>query len=97
MAFSIKKGKERWMCRFPQRIDTAACEDIQAGIESGRRDDSPVDFDMSGVAYVSSSFLRICLLTAQKTGPKRLRIKNVSPEVKKVFKIAGLDKHLDIL
>ena len=51
-------------------------------------------FDLSGVAYVASSFLRICLKAAATAGKDRFELIHARPEIKKVFKIACLDQQL---
>jgi anti-anti-sigma regulatory factor len=48
------------------------------------------------VEFVSSAFLRICLVVFKKVGAGRFSIVHVSPWVKKVFKIAGFDHSMDI-
>jgi anti-anti-sigma factor len=95
--FTITTDSGRTTCTFPGRMDTLACEKYQAQIdEQVARAPTPVTFDMNGVDYVASSFLRICLKTAQVLGKGRFELINVGPEVKKVFKIAGLDRDLTI-
>jgi anti-anti-sigma factor len=79
-------------------MDTLACQEyerlIHPKIESAAK---AVTFDLAGVGYIASSFLRICLRTAQAVGKENLAISNCAPEIKKVFKIAGLDKQLSIV
>ena len=88
---------DRMTFTFPDRMDTLACEKYQAQIETeigslGR----PVTFDLSGVVYVASSFLRICLKTVAAAGQDQFDLVHVRPEIMKVFKIAGLDQQLKI-
>ncbi len=95
--FTITMNSGRTICTFPGRMDTLACEKYQTQIdEQVIRAHTPVTFDMNGVDYVASSFLRICLKAAQVLGEGRFELINVGPEVKKVFKIAGLDRDLTI-
>jgi len=56
----------------------------------------PVVFDLEKVNYVASAFLRICIKVAKDVGAKDLEIIHTCPHVKKVFKIAGLDRQLKI-
>ena len=88
---------DRMTFTFPGRMDTLACEKYESQIEtsiggSGR----PVTFDLTGVTYVASSFLRICLKTVAVAGKDRFELVHVCPEIKKVFKIAGLDQQLSV-
>jgi len=95
--FNIATQNDKLVCTFPERMDTLACEKHQLQIDQqvGQALVS-VTFDMSGVGYVASSFIRICLKAAQAVGAGNFEMVNVSPEVKKVFKIAGLDGKLSI-
>ena len=55
-----------------------------------------VAFDLSGVSFVASSFLRLCLKTASVVGRSRFSVRNLKPEIKKVYVICGLDKQVSI-
>jgi len=93
----FKIEADQLVCIIPERADTPSClswqDDLMSRIEEAG---IPVAFDMSGVTYVSSAFLRICLMVGKRTGQDRFRLYSVSPDVKKVFKIAGLDPQLQI-
>ncbi len=83
--------------RIHGRMDTPTCMAAEEGIlNKVRQAGGPVAFDLAGVPYVCSMFLRICLKAAQHLGPLNLSIINVSPEVKKVFKMAGFDQQIRI-
>jgi len=53
-------------------------------------------FDLKGVDYISSSFLRLCLTAAKAVREGNFSIINTSPDILKVFKITGLDTALNI-
>jgi len=53
----------------------------------------PVVFDLKDADFVASAFLRLCITAAQRLGEGRLIVANASPMVRKVFAIAGLDRH----
>jgi anti-anti-sigma factor len=97
MDLAFRLQENTLVCTFPPRLDTAACERIDPEIRA-RMDGftGPVAFDLEGVDYVSSAFLRICITTAMATGMDRFSCIHVSPRVKKVFKIAGLDQAMKI-
>jgi anti-anti-sigma factor len=90
-----EKVDGKLVCTFPERMDTQACEahgpQLEAQIASAQE---PITFDLDGVIYVASSFLRICLRALKTNGPERFAVKNVNPEVKKVFQMAGMDSYL---
>ncbi|MDP8298543.1 MAG: STAS domain-containing protein [Candidatus Tantalella remota] len=85
------------VCTFEERLDTANCQKIEDELFSKVEESkAPVVFNMRGIDYVASSFLRMCLRVAKEVGPGNLSVINVHPNVKKVFKIAGFDKQLSI-
>jgi anti-anti-sigma factor len=95
VAFNIENGN--LICRFPHSLDTAACTALGPEILSKLGNfDNGVVFDLSQVDYVSSAFLRICLIAFKKVGADKFSIINVSPLVKKVFKITGFDQCMKI-
>ncbi|MFC1770842.1 STAS domain-containing protein [Candidatus Margulisiibacteriota bacterium] len=82
---------------FPRRLDTDFCLTETNKIEEKFTPNiSAVIFNMQDVDYISSAFLRICITTGKKLGRENFSLINVLPEVKKVFKIAGIDKILEI-
>jgi anti-anti-sigma factor len=86
-----KNGK--LVFQFLGRLDTAECARIEGEVlQKAQADGLPVVFDLAGVQFVASAFLRLCLVVGQKVAGSRLTLVNVSPPIKKVFKIAGLDK-----
>jgi anti-anti-sigma factor len=81
---------------FEGHLDTAKCMEIQAEVRGTITASSlPVVFDLGKVVFVSSSFLRMCIYAYQQAGERGFRIVGASPYVKRVFKIAGLDKILN--
>ena len=85
------------VCSFPERLDTSYCLENSEGLlqkieESGM----PVIFDLQKTNYISSAFLRICLQVCKEKGKEYFSLTNIAPSVKKVFKIAGFDKLMNI-
>jgi anti-anti-sigma factor len=95
--FSLYEQERSLTVVFSGRLDTSECLEADARLEAavGAAGGS-VEFDLGGVDYVASLFLRICVRTARQVGPGRFSIVNVGPSVKKVFKIAGLDEYLRV-
>jgi anti-anti-sigma factor len=78
-------------------MDTPACMAMEQDILDKLGETTlPVVFDMSGVDYVSSLFLRICMRAVHRVGVGRFSLERVHPEVKKVLKIAGFDQAMRI-
>ena len=85
------------VCTFSGKLNSAECELWKEElILKIRQTETPVVFDMKDVEYIASSFLRICIHVPKTIGVEKFSLINVSPHVKKVFKLAGFDKHLNI-
>lgn len=56
-----------------------------------------VVFDLKGVDFISSAFIRICLMVVAKVKAGNLSIQNASPLIKKTIKISGLENQLTVL
>ncbi|HNV86274.1 MAG TPA: STAS domain-containing protein [Candidatus Omnitrophota bacterium] len=84
-------------CKFEQRLDTVNCLAFENEIlEKVKGFAGEIVFDLEKVNYVASAFLRLCLRVFKEIGSGRFTVIHVSPEVKRVFKIAGFDKDLKI-
>ena len=95
VTFSI--SNEKLTCSFSERQDTEKCMEYGESIyEKVQESKIPVIFDLKKVQYISSMFLSICLRIFREVGAQNFSIINVQPNVKKVFKIAGLDKMMTI-
>ena len=79
--------------QFSGRLDTMECARIEGEVaQQAQTAGQPVVFDLAGVDFVASAFLRLCIMVQQKAAGNQLTLVNVCPPIKKVFKIAGLDK-----
>lgn len=87
---------ERLVIHFAGKLDTATCQDLEADLQNRLNGSgAAVVFDLTEVDFVCSWFLRLCIHASQKAGPGGFEVINVSPSIKKVFKIAGLDAMLE--
>jgi anti-anti-sigma factor len=87
---------------FEGRMDTLAVPKLTEIIEAepAMQNLSPEDkivFDLNGVDYIASSFIRICVFYAKQAAPGNFSMSNCQPFVKKTFKISGLDEVLNIM
>ncbi len=90
-------GSEPLVIPLHGRMDTTACTACEADILNRvRTARGPITFDMKAVDYVSSMFLRLCVQVVQSAGTANFALADVHPEIKKVFKIAGLDRQIRI-
>lgn len=82
-------------------VDTLACNEIEEQLteimEECESGGLSFAFDLAEVDFIASSFLRLCLQASHKLGVEKVSIVNVSPPIKKVFKIAGFADHLTIV
>ena len=83
---------------FLERLDTKNCMMFEKEL-TDKVDSSPgkaVVFDLEKVDYVSSIFLAICMRILGKASLEKFSLINMRPNVKKVFKISGLDRQVTI-
>lgn len=86
------------ICTFAGQLGTAEVmkDEPVVGQKLEQLSDRSVVFDLRNVSFVASSFLRLCLKTARAAGENRFSVRNLTPEIKKVYVICGLDKQLAI-
>lgn len=92
-------------CKFFGKLDTDISGKLQPEIEEKiirhfvpqSESRLKVVFDFSEVEFVTSSFIRLCVLYAKKVGKANFSIINSNPLIKKTFKIAGLDGELNLI
>ncbi|MDD5033990.1 MAG: STAS domain-containing protein [Methylococcaceae bacterium] len=78
--------------QFSAHLDSMECSRIEEEVAQMTRTASqPVVFDLTGVDFVASAFLRLCIMVQRNAGGNPLTLVNVGPPIKKVFKISGLD------
>lgn len=90
-------------CFFSGDLNTDVCASIDLELRSKihefmeKRDQGQIVFDLSGVPYISSAFLRLCLIYCKAAGSRNFRIEHVSPDVFQVFTIAGFVEMMNIV
>ena len=86
------------ICLFSGRLDGSVCSEIEhdllrhvSDFKQYRTDKEGIylNFDLTDVVYVSSPFLRICLMCFKTFGKDCFSVTNVSEEIHKVFHISG--------
>ncbi|WP_309387108.1 STAS domain-containing protein [Cerasicoccus frondis] len=89
--FSVEPTADACIFAFTGQLHAAACgamnDDLMVAVEES---EGPVVFDLGGVTFVASSFLRTVLTINRSKSREGFSIVNVQPDVKKVFKMAGL-------
>ena len=82
--------------RFEPQLDTATCQQIEEEVQAAVTDPhGPVVFNLEGVEFVSSSFLRLCVHASRQAKDGEFHVTNIDPNIKRVFKIAGFDAMLE--
>jgi len=83
--------------KFLERMDTYKSQEMENELNAKIRTSSKqIVFDLEGVLYISSYFLRICFNTLKMTGKGRFVFKNVRQDIKKVLDISGIDKLMNV-
>jgi len=86
---------KKLIVRFEGCMDTTRCAEMETEVRTAVTGATmPVVFDIDGVDFISSAFLRFCIYAQQQAGDHGFQIVNVGPYIKRVFKIAGLDAML---
>jgi anti-anti-sigma factor len=100
--FYFEEATQTLLCRFDGRMDTVICgivaEKFNAELSGlkGKTDTLRIVFDLARVDYVASSFLRLSLVALRGVAKGNFAIINATPQVLKIFKIAGLSSLLNM-
>lgn len=94
----------RLFCNFSGRMDSPTAMEIEktvlAKLEEFSKGETPgkldIVFDLKSVDYIASAFMKICLRAAKSTESGKFSVVNTNPFVMKIFKMAGLDKELNV-
>lgn len=89
-------------CVFAGHMDGLKTKEIEAVLNqkiSEMSEHKPylkVIFELGGVSYIASAFIRVCLATSKELKEGNFSVANTNPLIKKTFKIAGLDTVLNV-
>ena len=92
MNLKTETNPDQVICHLSGRLDTIVSQNVEPEINSSIDKEKKLIFDFSQVEYISSTFLRICLMKYKALGGENFWIRHPKPDVKKVFMIAGLDR-----
>ena len=92
---------------FSGHMDSARCMPMAQEVEKKVAEhagepvqlDKPfkVVFDLKDVDFISSAFIRICMMVLAKVKAGNLTLQNAGPFIKKTIKISGLENQLSVL
>lgn len=88
--FSVQDLENERVIAFQGQLHAAVCGAMNEDLMKACEHEGPLTFDLAGVSFVASSFLRTVLTVYRAKSQEGFKIINVQPEVKKVFKMAGL-------
>ena len=81
------------ICKFSGKLDTVVSQvisnDVINHVQMAHR---PTVFDLKDVDYISSSFLSVSISSARVTPDMKIKIINAIPDIKEIYRIAGLCK-----
>ena len=99
MNATIKKENGTLYIAVSGRLDTVTSAELKAKLEEEGFENIDIDFDFSGVEYISSAGLRLILLLHKQTTEtsNKLVIRNINRVVTEIFKVAGFNKALNIV
>ena len=89
-------------CLFSGRLDWTVCSEIERDLlqrVSKFKDNHgnvELTFDLGEVIYVSSAFLRICLICYKTIGKNCFSITNTSEDIYNVFRISGFAEIMNV-
>lgn len=92
MNMFVETGDDRVTCFLSGRLDTLVSMELEPQIDRITDQTRKLVFNFADVGYISSSFLRICLKKYKEHGGNNFWIEAPIPDIKKVFKIAGLER-----
>ncbi|MDR0327687.1 MAG: STAS domain-containing protein [Planctomycetaceae bacterium] len=89
-------------CLFSGRLDWMVSSEIErellrrvSDFKEGR-ESVHLTFDLSEVVYVSSAFLRLCLICYKIVGKNSFNIINASDDIHSVFSISGFAEMMNV-
>ena len=92
---------------FSGHMDSARCMPMAPTIENKVMEHAgdsaqinkplKVALDLKEVDFISSAFIRICMVVLAKVKSGNLTVQNASPFIKKTIKISGLENQLMVL
>jgi len=92
---------------FSGHMDSASCMPMAQTVESKVSEHAgapaqinkpfKVVFDLKEVDFISSAFIRICMMVLAKVKTGNLIMQNAGPFIKKTIKISGLENQLMVL
>ena len=90
-------------CSFSERLDGYVCSTFEQELLQriaefqNSRENTRIVFDLDGVVFISSAFLRICLIHLKASSKDHFTVTNVSEEIHKVFCVSGFVEIMNVV
>ena len=91
----IDEGDGKVVCTLDGHFDTLQSQELEEALRARLKTPQAVVFEMQGVTYVCSAFLRVCVFVSKTVGTGRFTLLGVTPPIKRVFKMAGMSDLFD--
>jgi len=78
------------VCTLDGHFDTLQSQKLEDELKAHLKAPQAVVFEMQGVTYVCSAFLRVCISVAKIVGAGQFTLRGVTPPIKRVVKMAGM-------
>lgn len=98
----IEISDNTFLCRFDGDLNVLFCMDNEHELAQRinrflqQRDHGVVVFDLARVRYISSAFLRVCLMHCKEAGNGNFFIRNVSNDIYTVFQLTGFTEIMHV-
>ena len=86
----ITECDDKVVCTLDGHFDTQQSQELEQTLKARLKPSQAVTFEMHGVTYVCSGFLRVCVFVAKTAGAGRFTLLGMAPPSKRVFKMAGM-------
>lgn len=98
---NFDKDKNRLLFTFTGRLDSVAILEVEKAVSQRlnalESPEADVQFDLAAVDYISSAFIKLAVVAAGSLKGGKLSIINTSPHIKKLLKMAGVDRAMEVL
>ena len=90
-------------CAFSERLDGPTCSALEQNLEhrivkfKKKPQNTRIVFDLDEAKYISSSFLRLCLIYLKTFGKDNFTVTGASREMYKVFHISGFTEIMNVI
>ena len=96
MEITKSKDGDKTVLALSGWLDTKTAPELGTALDELGEDVQGLEFDFAHLEYVSSAGIRQIVAAHKKTGGN-LVVRNVSPEVKEVFRLTGVGNRLNIV